>query len=446
MAKDYLIDEATGKPYIQGKSAKYRIDINTGGKFVKRTTREEDNKLFRSYSDEGVAGKSKPRINNDGFYKENWITPKKIKGGFYSRWTEETPFELGEKGKYRLNPDTGKKFTLGDTRKEDENIFQRYKDLEPPREADGFIREEWKSLKSIKRKSQRKPDDGKRDLNALRVNPETNEIFVGGDTRPKIPTQDGKIYPQDGKIYAGTTWFIDDNGFYSEIWLDVTEKECKECGEMFLAAHKNRKLCNDCSIVKTTTAVQRQMWESVGEKPCFAEPEVKMRTGCDDKPKPLTEKYFEKKLGVWRHYCHDCLSEINWARDIFKTYNVTAEQFYEELEKQGGVCAICKSPDTNTPHRDRFFIDHDHYTGINRGILCTKCNSMIGKQAGRDDPQILYAGYEYLARALLVNIQIVNNPDFEIVGFTQVDKDLDLKDMMANLKSALNKRLLTKPD
>jgi hypothetical protein len=49
------------------------------------------------------------------------------------------------------------------------------------------------------------------------------------------------------------------------------------------------------------------------------------------------------------------------------------------LAKQNGVCAICGK----RPEDDRLghglAVDHDHVTGVNRGLLCRDCNIGIGK-------------------------------------------------------------------
>src|SRR5262245_35902897 len=65
------------------------------------------------------------------------------------------------------------------------------------------------------------------------------------------------------------------------------------------------------------------------------------------------------------------------------------------LDRQGGVCAICrKKPDKGKP----LCVDHCHVTGMVRGLLCHKCNSVLA--FGNDDPAILRAAIAYLQAAL----------------------------------------------
>jgi Recombination endonuclease VII len=63
--------------------------------------------------------------------------------------------------------------------------------------------------------------------------------------------------------------------------------------------------------------------------------------------------------------------------------------------QQGECCAICK---TTEPGHHGWAIDHCHTTGKVRGILCQKCNPMLGY--ARDQIAILEAAIDYLMRAL----------------------------------------------
>jgi len=62
---------------------------------------------------------------------------------------------------------------------------------------------------------------------------------------------------------------------------------------------------------------------------------------------------------------------------------------------QGSICASCQSPDPGT--KKGWHTDHDHVTGIFRGILCQRCNLILGH--AKDDPQHLRAVIRYLGRA-----------------------------------------------
>lgn len=44
-------------------------------------------------------------------------------------------------------------------------------------------------------------------------------------------------------------------------------------------------------------------------------------------------------------------------------------------KRQGGLCAICQTPLTLAGS----CLDHDHYTGQIRGVLCRNCNGIEGK-------------------------------------------------------------------
>jgi hypothetical protein len=78
------------------------------------------------------------------------------------------------------------------------------------------------------------------------------------------------------------------------------------------------------------------------------------------------------------------------------SYGISLREYDELWEKQKGVCAICERPETTKQHgrMARLAVDHDHKTGKVRGLLCRKCNNMLGCSGDRVD--ILLKGAAYL--------------------------------------------------
>ena len=74
---------------------------------------------------------------------------------------------------------------------------------------------------------------------------------------------------------------------------------------------------------------------------------------------------------------------------IYTRYRLTEADVVQLLEKQGGVCGICGF------QMRRQCIDHDHKTGVIRGLLCHPCNVALG-HIERDG--FLDAAVRYLAR------------------------------------------------
>lgn len=52
-------------------------------------------------------------------------------------------------------------------------------------------------------------------------------------------------------------------------------------------------------------------------------------------------------------------------------YGISIEEYEEMKKSQGGHCAVCNSI-------DKLFVDHDHKTGLTRGLLCRHHNLMLG--------------------------------------------------------------------
>ena len=73
-----------------------------------------------------------------------------------------------------------------------------------------------------------------------------------------------------------------------------------------------------------------------------------------------------------------------------RRYKLTLEDYNFALARQRGKCLIC---DTKCV----LVVDHDHKTGVFRGLLCTKCNTGIGKL--KDSIILLKKAIKYLEKS-----------------------------------------------
>lgn len=88
-----------------------------------------------------------------------------------------------------------------------------------------------------------------------------------------------------------------------------------------------------------------------------------------------------------------------WIRHQKKRHGLSEERYNQILEKQNGVCAICKKPPTPS---DPFMIDHDHLCCPGsyscgrcvRGLIHKTCNWGIGSL--KDSPAACRNAAEYL--------------------------------------------------
>lgn len=89
-------------------------------------------------------------------------------------------------------------------------------------------------------------------------------------------------------------------------------------------------------------------------------------------------------------------------RDISlrQRFGITLDQYIEMHESQGGVCDICKNPETamikKTGVPQNLAVDHCHGSGKIRGLLCSNCNSMLGD--AKDSIPTLEAAIAYLKK------------------------------------------------
>lgn len=77
-----------------------------------------------------------------------------------------------------------------------------------------------------------------------------------------------------------------------------------------------------------------------------------------------------------------------WLYKLKTKFGINEDDYNQLLLKQNHCCAICGFDDK------RLVIDHDHLTGVVRGLLCNHCNVGIGNLA--DSVEILEKAITYL--------------------------------------------------
>lgn|SRR6266576_263560 len=89
------------------------------------------------------------------------------------------------------------------------------------------------------------------------------------------------------------------------------------------------------------------------------------------------------------------------ARELRRKYDMTLEEYEALLHAQKKACAICGSVDPRhgrgpTGASPYLAVDHDHTSGLVRGLLCHPCNRGLGQL--QDSEEILEKAIAYLRR------------------------------------------------
>lgn len=83
-----------------------------------------------------------------------------------------------------------------------------------------------------------------------------------------------------------------------------------------------------------------------------------------------------------------------------RRYGITLEEYNLMRKEQQYCCAICKRHESEVEQgkavssETALQVDHCHDKGTIRGLLCTNCNTLIGK--AKDDIDVLSSAIEYL--------------------------------------------------
>lgn len=119
--------------------------------------------------------------------------------------------------------------------------------------------------------------------------------------------------------------------------------------------------------------------------------------------KPLDSFYFRPDSKTYRTECKSCYvaskakqrpktKEQN-RRYLIESYGITLADYENLRLAQNYKCAICGLPEESNMH-GKLFIDHSHTTNKVRGLLCSDCNTALGKF--RDNPVLMLRAAEYV--------------------------------------------------
>lgn len=136
--------------------------------------------------------------------------------------------------------------------------------------------------------------------------------------------------------------------------------------------------CDDCKRAFTKNSNPNRNLIINGKKFC---------TRCESF-KLLSEFNYYK--GSPRSKCKECFTYDNNQNSRFKKYNITKEVFNEMLINQDNKCEICNNTFKTNKHT---YIDHDHISGNVRGLLCPRCNMLLGKYNDNIDLLMLAITY-----------------------------------------------------
>lgn len=116
------------------------------------------------------------------------------------------------------------------------------------------------------------------------------------------------------------------------------------------------------------------------EKPC-------QRCGGGKGPKYRNLKF----CGRCQYQVKKAKSANAHAKALEKRYGITREDYWDLYSFQGGLCYICRRATGKTR---RLTVDHDHATGLVRGLLCRPCNTMLGHL--RDSQEAFLRAVDFL--------------------------------------------------
>jgi hypothetical protein len=141
------------------------------------------------------------------------------------------------------------------------------------------------------------------------------------------------------------------------------------------------------------------------------------KCGIEKNRKEFTIRRSGSRVGHLSTYCKGCsivgnrnakkrdpsiYRRIEWPSKLKRLYGLSVNGYNDLMGKQNGGCALCGITEPSLGNRQYskntrsvFDVDHNHKTGKVRGLLCTRCNRLVG--LANDNPETARKLVAYLS-------------------------------------------------
>lgn len=106
-------------------------------------------------------------------------------------------------------------------------------------------------------------------------------------------------------------------------------------------------------------------------------------------------KKLEARDGL-SHECKACRCRRGSRLSLKRRYGFVGNEYRKLLAQQGNKCAICLK--SALSFKKALGVDHNHKTGKIRGLLCVRCNTLLGILESKEFEQFKPLGELYLSR------------------------------------------------
>ena len=217
----------------------------------------------------------------------------------------------------------------------------------------------------------------------------------------------------------------------------VTEIECIDCGNV-VPGDRRRERCEPCAVLRNADLQRQQRATRQGRpgprsfscercdevvevpeggkagnsrwcdacRPAVRSEQNKARYDADPEPRRrAAREYYRRDLETNRQRRRDAQArrradpeknQHDLRRKRSRKFGISIDQVIAVESLTGTPCPICSATMTGQRGLHLTCIDHDHETGLVRGVLCSSCNTALGMF--NDDPTRLRAAADYLRR------------------------------------------------